>query len=384
VNGQPVTLTALVSAVAPGTGTPTGSVTFFNGTTSLGSANLAVGVATLVTTALPPGTDTITAKYSGDTNFTASTANPFNAVVNQGNAAVSVTASDTNPFALVPITLTAIVSAASGSGTPSGTVTFQTAGGTTLGTATLSFGTATLTTGTIPLGAQSILAVYSGSSTFSAVTSPPLAVTIGHPNDLYVNQIYQDVFGTPAGLGATYWIALLNGGYPPKVVARHILQSPDAKAAAVESVYESLLGRPATSKELKRALASGATSTTPLSIHVFGSAEFFVTQGHSTNEGFLTALAKDWFGAPFPAFVQSRLLRQLDRGVSRTKVARGIVTSSFGVSAQVNTIIETVLERPATKKDQKQFAPLVRQGNMVEVYSTLFASREFKALVKTQ
>src|SRR6185312_11406146 len=121
-------------------------------------------------------------KYSGGTNFTASTSNPFNVVVNQGNAAVTITASDTNPFALVPITLTAIVSAASGSGTPTGTVTFQTAGGTTLGTATLSSGTATLTTGTIPLGAQSILAVYSGSSTFTAVTSPPLAVTIGHPN----------------------------------------------------------------------------------------------------------------------------------------------------------------------------------------------------------
>ena len=131
-------------------------------------------------------------------------------------------------------------------------------------------------------------------------------------------------------------------------------------------------------------MASGATSTTPLSIHVFGSAEFFVTQGHGTNEGFLTALAKDWFGVPFPASVQAGLLRQLDRGVSRTNVARAVVTSPSGVSAQVNRIFETVLERPATKKDQKQFAPLVRQGNMVEVYSTLFASKEFKALVKTE
>jgi autotransporter-associated beta strand protein len=384
VNGQPVTLTALVSAVAPGTGTPTGSVTFFNGSTNLGTANLAVGVATLVTTALPPGTNAITAKYTGGTNFTASTSTPFNIVVNQGNAAVSLTASDTNPFALVPITLTVIVSATTGAGTPTGTVTFQTAGGTTLGTATLSSGTATLTTGTIPLGAQSITAVYSGNSTFTTATSRPLAVTIGHPNDLYVNQIYQDIFGIPADLGATYWIALLNGGYSPKVVARDILKSAGARVAAVESVFQSLLGRPATSKELKRALASGATSTTPVYIQVFGSEEYYLTRGHGTNEGFLAALATDWFGAPFSASVQARLLRQLDRGVSRTKIARDVITGPSGVSAQVNTIFEAVLERPATTKDQKQFGPLVRQGNLVEVYSTLFASKEFKALIKAQ
>src|SRR5207244_607253 len=37
VFGQPVTFTATVTAVPPGTGTPTGTVTFAEGTTTLGT-----------------------------------------------------------------------------------------------------------------------------------------------------------------------------------------------------------------------------------------------------------------------------------------------------------------------------------------------------------
>jgi hypothetical protein len=72
--GQAVTFTATVT-VKPGfaTGTPTGTVSFFNGTISIGTSSLNGGVATLTTSTLPVGTDSITAKYSGDTNFTSST-----------------------------------------------------------------------------------------------------------------------------------------------------------------------------------------------------------------------------------------------------------------------------------------------------------------------
>jgi len=38
--GQPVTFTATVKAVAPGSGVPTGTVTFYDGTTPLGTAQL--------------------------------------------------------------------------------------------------------------------------------------------------------------------------------------------------------------------------------------------------------------------------------------------------------------------------------------------------------
>jgi len=65
--GQPVTLTATVTGAY---NTPTGTVTFTSGTTTL-CANVAFnssGVATCTTSTLPVGNDTVTATYSGDAN----------------------------------------------------------------------------------------------------------------------------------------------------------------------------------------------------------------------------------------------------------------------------------------------------------------------------
>ena len=68
--GQNETLTAKVVSLA---GTPNGgTVTFYSGTTSLGPANLVNGTATLTTTALIPGLDILSAKYSGSGNFAGS------------------------------------------------------------------------------------------------------------------------------------------------------------------------------------------------------------------------------------------------------------------------------------------------------------------------
>ncbi|HKF46367.1 MAG TPA: Ig-like domain repeat protein [Terracidiphilus sp.] len=63
---QSVTFTAAVSSPA---GTPTGSVTFWDGATQLSSGILAAGSATYATSTLAAGSHSITAQYSGDGNF---------------------------------------------------------------------------------------------------------------------------------------------------------------------------------------------------------------------------------------------------------------------------------------------------------------------------
>ena len=73
VYGQSVTLTATITPSATGAAAPTGTVTFYSGTTTLGSETISGGVATLATTSLPAGTDSVTAVYAGDTNYAAST-----------------------------------------------------------------------------------------------------------------------------------------------------------------------------------------------------------------------------------------------------------------------------------------------------------------------
>jgi hypothetical protein len=58
-----------------------------NGTTALGTKTMTSGIATLATTALPEGADSITVVYSGSADYLASTSSPLTQTV---NAAASV------------------------------------------------------------------------------------------------------------------------------------------------------------------------------------------------------------------------------------------------------------------------------------------------------
>jgi len=90
VVSQSVTFTATITAKVRGvTAVPSGSVTFLDGSTSLGSGTLNNSVATFTTTTLAVGTHSITAQYGGDSNFRAST-----------SAAVSEVITATPDFAL--------------------------------------------------------------------------------------------------------------------------------------------------------------------------------------------------------------------------------------------------------------------------------------------
>jgi hypothetical protein len=174
IYGSAVTLSAAVTSAS---GTPTGTVTFYTGTTSLGVGTLNGGAATLSTTALPVGTDSVTAVYGGSGNFAGSTAPAVTVTV---TLAVGATATTLNapPSAAygTTVTLTALVSASSG--TPTGTVTFY-AGTTPLGTGTLNAsGVATLSTTALPVGTDSVSAVYGGSTSFTGSTSPTVKVTV--------------------------------------------------------------------------------------------------------------------------------------------------------------------------------------------------------------
>ena len=71
-SGSSVTFTATV-APASGSGAPTGTITFVDGTTTLGTGTVTSGVATFTTSTLANGSHSITAVYSGDTNFATST-----------------------------------------------------------------------------------------------------------------------------------------------------------------------------------------------------------------------------------------------------------------------------------------------------------------------
>jgi hypothetical protein len=70
---RPLMLTVAVAAAPPGGGTPTGTVTIYDGKKSLGTVSLSGGVATLTTRKWKLGKHAITVIYHGDSEFNGGT-----------------------------------------------------------------------------------------------------------------------------------------------------------------------------------------------------------------------------------------------------------------------------------------------------------------------
>jgi hypothetical protein len=172
VTGQAVTFTATVAAVAPGAGTPTGTVTFKDGATFLGTVAVGTGgAATFTTSFAAAGGHTITAVYSGNAAFVGSS----QTLTEQVNAATTRKATTTVLLASVnparvgqAVTFTATVRGPAGTGTPTGTITFF-VGNTVVARVRLdAHGQARFTRVFSRTGQFTIRAVYSGDSIFDA------------------------------------------------------------------------------------------------------------------------------------------------------------------------------------------------------------------------
>jgi hypothetical protein len=82
----------------------------------------------------------------------------------------TLSASTSAPSLNSPVVLTATVTPGSGTGAPTGSVTFS-AGSTSLGMATIASGSASVTASSLPVGTQAITAAYSGDATYAKSSS---------------------------------------------------------------------------------------------------------------------------------------------------------------------------------------------------------------------
>jgi len=101
IYGENVTFTAVVTSAA---GTPSGTVTFADGATALGTATLnAAGAATLTVSTLAIGGHNITATYSGATNYNGSTSAALAETVNAFPAGIVLVGTVTNRATGAPV-----------------------------------------------------------------------------------------------------------------------------------------------------------------------------------------------------------------------------------------------------------------------------------------
>lgn len=166
--GVSVTFTAHVVPA-----TATGSVTFTDGSATLGSASVSNGVATFTTSALAGGSHSITAAYQGDSFDAASTSSPVAVTVAKATTTTTLQVSPATPTVGQTVTFTATTSPSSATGT----VVFSD-GSSTLGSAPLSNGVATMTTSTLAAGSHAVSATYQGDAAHTGSTSPATGVTV--------------------------------------------------------------------------------------------------------------------------------------------------------------------------------------------------------------
>ncbi|GAA3820643.1 Ig-like domain repeat protein [Streptomyces phyllanthi] len=221
VCGQEVMLCASVAAVAPGAGTPTGTVTFTvpNGPTLTGTPDPVTGEVCVTTDEIEVGAHTVTATYSGDGCLAGSTGTTV-LVVAPGTTSTSLTISSNPAVCGQPVTLCATVTAVPAECTPTGTVVFFVAGGPTL-TGTLDAnGEVCVTVDSLSTGIHLVTACYEGSTELIGSCSPPQILTVNQAATTTSLSISPDtaVCGQPVTLCATVTPTDPNGETPAGTV----------------------------------------------------------------------------------------------------------------------------------------------------------------------
>jgi hypothetical protein len=195
VVGQPVTFTVEVGVNAPGSGTPTGTVTVTSqGSPISGCVNLTLSggspdSAQCSTTFTAAMNNQVSASYSGDANYLASASAPLAEVVNPASTTSAIGSSNTSIVVGQSVTFTATIGVlAPGSGQPTGTVSFTDSAGVvspSCTNASLSVvdanlqATCTVVFSSALASPDAVSASYAGDENFATSTSAPINESVG-------------------------------------------------------------------------------------------------------------------------------------------------------------------------------------------------------------
>ncbi len=337
--GQTVTLTTKVAPQSPFTGTPTGTVTFLDGTTTLGTAPLNTsGVATFTTTSLTGGTNVLEANYASDGTFSAATSPTVTVTIPQSSSTTTLTVSPNPSLLGQSTTLTATVMGVnSGVAIPTGNVEFF-SGTTPLGTVALSGGVATLQSDTLTLGTNSVTADYEGDVSFTASTSAAVSVQV-----------------TLAATRVTITPTIANPG-PTQTEVFNVSVATGASGATPTGTVSVF----ANSTFIGTATLSGGTATvTAANLPIGNLALTAVYSGDSTNATSTSAPQTLPVGTPVQQYLNAIYVDALGRPIDRTVI---LTTNYGGLSGWLTKYVESggfrrpVVTKIVHSKETRQFA----------------------------
>jgi hypothetical protein len=333
-------VTVLMRPQTPGLGAvingvytiPTGTYTLtdsVNGGASitLASGTLdAAGEAYYTSSTLTSGTHNLTWTYSGDSNFSGSTTASAYALTVSGSAGVGTTTAlgaTVNPIVYgQSASITATVSPASGTVTPTGNVNLTIDGTTTL-SATLSGGTANFTVTGLAAGGHVLSATYTGATAFAPSSTSPsgnLALTVNRAALTVTGSCSNRIYGQ-----ANSCTALVTGGYQYSDSAANVFTStPTGTTTAARN-------SPA---------ASGYIATPVYTATAFGSTNYAIAPANTTFT--ITGGApQSIIFAPLPNFAHGASYQLTARTTSGLPVAYSIISPNGNASVSGSTLTVT-------------------------------------------
>ena len=259
-SGANVTLLMVVTPVAGGV-TPTGSVKFSDGATQYGTGTLdGTGKASIAFLSLVGGAHPLVAQYLGDANYAGATSAVSTVTVTSGTYSVTLSLSPATIYQGGPETLTATVTATSG--TPTGSVNFFAGGTSLLGAAAVNgSGIATLNLPTTVVGTQTITAAYVVNSSTLTTSAPqtltivlpftlsaaPTMVTLGpgKSGSVALNVMGAGGYAATVGLGCTSPVGYINCIITPATINVAGASAVASNATiSVTATYGALRGAP--------------------------------------------------------------------------------------------------------------------------------------------
>lgn len=203
--GQTVSFTAKVTSTGPQL--PGRWVVFYDGNTTLGTVWLANGTAVFDTALLSPGTHNVTAAYLGDANSAPSTSASVAEVVNAYTTSTVLSALPSAVQAGAAVSLTAVVTSASGKATGSvvfwdGTIAFaaQPLDGAATAVYIAKFST---------VGTHSLTAVYQRNGSYASSSSSPLNLSVTSSTSSNSSQTVLMASLAPGGTGSLNLTAIV-------------------------------------------------------------------------------------------------------------------------------------------------------------------------------
>lgn len=397
VFGQPVTLTATVSAEEPAEGVPTGLVTFRAGQVVLGDATVDEdGLAVLEADDIPLGTLEVVATYEGDNDFASSTSDEVSLTVSRAGTEVYLEADPEEAGLGERITFTSrVLAVAPSTGTPTGQVVLLDRN-VALAVGQLVDGEVEFVLDNLTLGRHPITARYDGSPGYAGGTSGEVTTAVGTFNQRWVGTLYNNLLQRPADpSGVTTFTGLVGVSQDYETTALQLMNACGGTPlrceffeVTVRDLYRQLLRREPDAGGLAvhaEFLRQGGTIA-QLRATLLGSAEYFAnTQwgGAGDTSAWLTALYRDVFDRTLTTQERTFWLQVIGQGAGRNSVALSLVRNNEeALSRTVQGYYQRLLAREANDDEVEAALTQFRAGQDEKaLIAALVSSSEYLAVV---